>query len=51
MVMTIGQVEEAWKDLPKDTVVVVPDYDFGHNDPVARVKYNPEAEEVELDTI
>jgi hypothetical protein len=51
MMITIGQVEEAWKGLPKDTRVTVPDYDFGHNDPVARVEYNAEAEEVELHTI
>jgi hypothetical protein len=49
--MTIAQVEEAWKELPKDTEVVVPDYDFGQNSPVARVRHVPESGEVELHTI
>jgi hypothetical protein len=48
--MTIGQIEEAWKDLPKDTEVRLPDYDLGHgqNNPVDRVMYNPGTREVEI---
>ena len=48
--MTIKQIEKAWEKLPKNTRVVVHNYDWGTLDEITDTNYDQERKTVTLDS-